>query len=248
MLLSEAGFNRCWSNGRWVTDTRWIAGYTSGMPNIITSLKVQEKDKTRVNVFLDDAYAFAITLNAALGLRKGQELSDAEIEQLKQADERQKAYTKALYFLGFRSRSRVEVEKYLADKEYPPNVIETVVQRLLDEKYLDDETFARQWLENREHSRPRSARALRYELKQKGVNNAIVNDVVSDVDDETAAWAAVEPKLARWLTLEQVEFNKKVTSFLARRGFAYDVTRRICKRAWATLASPEDNEINEMDD
>ena len=220
-------------------------GYTDGMPNIITALKVQEKDKTRVNVFLDDAYAFALTLNAALGLRKGQALSEAEIEQLKQADERQKAYTKALFFLGFRSRSRAEVEQYLTEKEYPPAVVEEVVQRLLAEKYLDDETFARQWLEHREHLRPRSARALRYELKQKGVDNAVVNEVVSDVDDEAAAWAAIEPKLARLLTLEPMEFNKKVTGFLARRGFTYDVTRRICKRARATL---ERNENSEMDD
>jgi len=215
------------------------------MPNIITALKVQEKDKTRVNVFLDDAYAFALTLNAALGLHKGQVLSEAEIEQLKQVDERQKAYTKALYFLGFRPRSRAEVEKYLAEKECPPPVIVEVIQRLLDEKYLDDETFARQWLENRELFRPRSARALRYELRQKGIENRVVDEVVNGVDDEAAAWAALEPKLTRWLTLEQTEFNKKVTSFLARRGFPYDVTRRICKRAWATLERHENGEMDE---
>lgn len=218
------------------------------MPNIITSLKVQEKDKTRVNVFLDGEFAFGLGLNAALGLRKGQELSEAEIEQLKAGDECQRAYTKALNFLAFRSRSRVEVEKYLQEKEVTPAVIAEVLQRLLDEKYLDDETFARQWVENRAHFRPRSARALRYELHQKGVDKGVVNEVISEVDDEAAAWAALEPRVERWRTLDQAEFYQKATSFLARRGFNYDVTRRVCKRAWATLNKADNDDLPEMDE
>lgn len=218
------------------------------MPNIITLLKIQEKDKTRVNVFLDGEFAFGLSLNAALGLRKGQELSVAEIEQLKAGDERQRAYTKALNFLGFRSRSRTEVEKYLQEKEIDPAVIAEVVQRLLDEKYLDDETFARQWVENRAHFRPRSARALRYELRQKGVDNGVVDEVISEVDDEAAAWAALEPKIDRWRTLGQPEFYQKASSFLARRGFNYDVTRRVCKRAWATFDKADNDELPEIDE
>ncbi len=218
--------------------------YTSRMSNIITSLKIQAKDKTRVNVFLDEQFAFAITLNAALNLRKGQQLSEAEIEQLKQTDERQRAYTKALYFLGFRSRSRAEIEQYLREKEFEPPVIEEVVQRLLAEKYLDDEAFARLWVDNREHTRPRSSRALRYELRQKGVDNTVINDLVETVDDDAAAWAAIEPKLPRWQALEQQEFFKKLSSFLSRRGFTYEVTRRIYKRAWAERPVSEDNAEN----
>jgi SOS response regulatory protein OraA/RecX len=89
---------------------------------------------------------------------------------------------------------------------------------------------------------------LRYELRQKGVDNTVLDDVMSEVDDETAAWAALEPKLERWRVLDQMEFYQKVTSFLARRGFNYDVTRRVCKRAWVTLGSGENEESTEMDD
>ncbi len=227
------------------------------MSNIITLLKVQEKDKTRVNVFLDEQFAFAITLNAALNLRKGQQLSEAEIEQLKATDERQRAYTKALYFLGFRARSQAEIEQYLREKEYPPAVIQTVVQRLVAEKYLDDEAFARSWVDSREQMRPRSSRALRFELRQKGVSATVIDELVETVDDDAAAWAAVEPKLARWQALEQQEFFKKLSGFLGRRGFTYEVTRRIYKRAWTELDeakntdtendAAEIDELNEVD-
>jgi regulatory protein len=214
------------------------------MSNIITALKIQEKDKTRVNVFLDEQFAFAISLNAALNLRKGQQISEAEIEQLQRDDERQRAYTKALHFLGFRARSQAEIEQYLREKACPPPVIEEVVQRLLAEKYLDDQAFARLWVDNREQTRPRSSRALRYELRQKGVDDTVINDLVDTVDDDAAAWAAVEPKLARWKALEQQEFFKKLSGFLARRGFTYAVTRRIYKRAWAELGDDENDEID----
>ncbi|MDQ3249111.1 MAG: RecX family transcriptional regulator, partial [Chloroflexota bacterium] len=162
------------------------------------------------------------------------------IEALQQDDEQGRAYNRALFYLGFRPRSRTEIEKYLTEKAYPAHVIEAVVQRLIEQKYLDDETFARLWVEGRERSRPSSARALRYELRQKGVDRTVIEEVLDDVDDEAAAWAALEPKLARWQALEQADFVKKATGFLARRGFGYDITRRACKRAWSTLASEQE--------
>ena len=61
----------------------------------------------------------------------------------------------------------------------------------------------------------------------------MIEETLADVDDEAAAWAAVESKLARWQTLEQPEFAQKVMGFLARRGFGHAVARRICQRAWA---------------
>jgi regulatory protein len=209
------------------------------MPNIITKLELQKKNKARVNVFLDEKFAFGLNLNAALGLKKGQELSPAEIEQLRQGDEVQVAYERALFFLGFRPRSRAEVEQYLREKEFDATIIETVVQKLLAEKHLDDEAFAQFWLESREQFRPRSARALRYELRQKGIDRAVIDEAVATVDEDAAAWAVIEPKLARWQRLEQPDFTQKVLSLLARRGCADDIARRICKRAWAQVAGTD---------
>jgi regulatory protein len=212
------------------------------MPNIITKLEIQKKNKERVNVFLDEKFAFGLNLNAALGLKKGQVLSPAEIEQLRQGDEQQVAYERALFFLGFRPRSRVEVEQYLREKEYDATVVEAVVQKLLAEKHLDDEAFAQFWLESREQFRPRSTRALRYELRQKGIDREVIDEAVATVDEDAAAWAVIESKLARWQSLEQPDFTQKVLSLLARRGFAYDIARRISKRAWAQVSGVDNGE------
>ena len=207
------------------------------MAGKITSLKIQNRNKERVNVFLDDEYAFAVTVTVALTLKKGQYLTDNEIEQLKGQDEKDKAYSHALRYLGFRARSRQEVEQYLVKKGYTPPVVAATIQRLLDQEYLDDEVFARWWLENRQQFRPRSQRALRYELRQKGIANEIIETLFTNLDEEELAWAAVSPKLAQWQNFDQEKLKQKVLGFLSRRGFNYEIAHRIFDRAWTDLSS-----------
>ena len=201
------------------------------MDRIITALQLQKRNKQRVNVFLDGEYAFAIELMAAAALRKGQSLSEAEIARLREDDTLQVAYQRALSFLGYRPRSRVEVVQNLRAKGYDEAVIEQVVAQLVQQNYVDDAAFSQFWVENREQIRPRSARAIRHELQQKGVERSLIDDALANLDEDEAAWAAVEPKLARWQGLGEAAFEQKIAGFLARRGFSYDVVRRIARRA-----------------
>lgn len=209
------------------------------MAGKITALKIQKHNKERVSVFLDHAYAFSVTALIAAGLKKEQYLSDADIEQLKSNDERDQAYNRALKFLSFRSRSQMEIERYLRDKGYSPEVVAEIIERLLRQKYLDDEAFARSWLEERERFRPRSQRALRYELKQKGLADEVIETVLAEVDEDQLAWAAVETKLDRWKDLTEEDLKKKIMSYLSRRGFNYEIARSVFNRAWQQLNSVE---------
>jgi regulatory protein len=202
------------------------------MAGVITALKIQKKNKERVNVFVDQEFVTGVTVMVAAGLRTGQFLSDAEIDQLKHGDERNKAYDRAIQFLSFRARSRAEVTRYLRDKDYPDEVIDQTINRLLEQNYLNDEEFVRHWLQNREQFRPRGQQALRYELRQKGISDQIINTMLADVDEDELAWAAVEPKLARWRQLPEQEFKKKLVAFLSRRGFSYAIANDIFYRAW----------------
>jgi regulatory protein len=191
------------------------------MAGTITALKFQRRNKERVNIHLDGEYAFGLDAIEAARLHKGQVLSEKEIAALKARDERNRAFDRAVHFLSYRPRSRAEVERYLRGKGIADDAAADVIVRLEQAKYLDDEDFARFWLENRERFRPRGQRALRYELRQKGVSDAIIARVLDDVDDEAYAWRAVEGRLSRWANLPASEFRQKVTGFLSRRGFDY---------------------------
>jgi regulatory protein len=201
------------------------------MTGTITSLTIQKRDKERVNVFLDGAYAFSLSLDAALGLKRGQYLSPADIERLQGEDEAQRAYLYALRLLAYRPRSAVEMEQRLRQKDYTASSIAAALERLRAKNHLDDEAFARFWLDRRERFRPRGARALSYELRQKGVDRETIDHVLTDVDEAALAWNAVAGKLPRWRGLEPLALRKKIMGFLSRRGFAYDTARQVCQRA-----------------
>ncbi len=201
------------------------------MAGTITALKVQKRNKERVNVFIDDQFALAVTVLAALNLRKGQYLSDVEIENLRHGDERDKAYNHSVRFLSFRPRSRQEIVRYLRDKGYVGSAIDDTLDRLIEQQYVDDQAFAQFWLENREQHRPRGERALRYELRQKGIADTVINKVLADLDEDELAWRAVENKLHYWKNLTAEALKKKMFGYLTRRGFGYDVARRTYDRA-----------------
>ncbi|GAB4444335.1 MAG: RecX family transcriptional regulator [Anaerolineae bacterium] len=195
------------------------------MAGTITKLEIQKKNKERVNVYVDDSFALAVSLNVALGLKKGQFLGDAEIEQLRRQDERHKAYDRALFYLGFRARSRAEMERYLRGKEFLPETIEATLTRLAAEGYLDDAAFAQSWTGSRQRTRPKSRRALRHELRQKGVDREAIEAALADMDEAEAAAAALGAKLRQWQHLDEETYTKKAMGFLSRRGFSYSVAR-----------------------
>ncbi|MBX3010520.1 MAG: RecX family transcriptional regulator [Caldilineaceae bacterium] len=202
---------------------------------VITRLQVQQKNKERVNIFLNDDYAFSLDLMLAAGLKKGQVLATAEIAALQAEDEGKRAYAAALTFLGQRARSQTEVEQRLQQRDFSPTAIDQTVARLQQEGYLNDTTFGEQWVANRQRFRPRSERALRYELRRKGMDATVVDAVLEEaaIDEDAAAWAALEPKLARWQGLDHTALMQKAGGFLARRGFGHAVARRAVERAWA---------------
>jgi regulatory protein len=215
------------------------------MAGTITKLEIQKRHKQRVNVYLDNQFAFAVTLNEALSLKKGQFLNDVEIDQLKRQDSRHKAYERALHYLGFRARSTAEMERYLEQKGFIADVIADTVARLLSEGYLDDHAFAVTWTNNRQTLKPKSRRALHYELRQKGIDREIIEQVVDSVDEKKAAAQALESRVRRWQDLDKNSFNKKAMSFLNRRGFSYEITRVTVQQAWDDLQQEKGSEDTE---
>jgi regulatory protein len=203
------------------------------MVGTITALESQQHNRERVNVYLDGEYAFGLAAIEAARLRRGQVLSDAEIVALKALDQRHHVFEQAVRFLRYRPRSRAEIEHYLRRKHVTEDVLCDVLNRLEQAGYLDDEAFAQYWVENRQRFRPRSQRALNYELHQKGVDRQVIASALSEQNDEAAAWQAIESRLPRWSTLSTDELRRKLVGFLSRRGFGYETInhtfRKVCQ-------------------
>jgi regulatory protein len=192
---------------------------------VVTALEIQKRNKERVNVYLDNEYAFSLDIMAAAQLRKGQELDDNEIADLRDQDDVTRAVDRAVRFLSYRPRSITEVRRNLAEKKVDDVVIDATIERLKNLGYLDDRSFAAYWVENRDQFKPLSERALRYELRQKGIADSIIKGVLDDLDEAGAAYRAAQGQVRRHRHKTQDEFRTKISAFLQRRGFGYDVIR-----------------------
>ena len=191
----------------------------------ITALRFQKRHKDRVNVYVDGQFAFGLAAILAARLQVGQTLSDEDVARLKAQDEAERAYGRALNFLSYRPRSEAEVRRNLRSKGFEDSIVEAVIERLTQVGLLNDREFAHYWVENRLQFRPKGVRALRQELRDKGISASIVDDVLIDVDEEAAARQAAKAGVRRLKHLAPADFRRKLGMYLSRRGFSYAVIR-----------------------
>lgn len=213
------------------------------MPKI-TALKVQRKNKERVNVYLDGEFAFGLTRIVAGWLQIGQVIDEKKIESLKAEDEREMAYIRALNYLSYRPRSTKEIEQNLRKYKVPETLIPEVIERLKHNNFVNDDDFAKQWVENRNTFRPRGKKALRLELRQKGIDNENVQDILDElVDEESLAYKAGLKKARKLANLEWQDFRRKLGAFLARRGFPYSVISPLLHPLWEEVRPEDDTDL-----
>ena len=202
----------------------------------VTALSPQVRNIERVNVYLDEKFAFGLAAIVAARLKVGQSLSPDEIARLRALDEAEEAYNKTLGFLSYRPRSRAELDKYLKDKRVSDETRAQVLERLSNLKLVDDEEFARYWVENREQFAPRGRRALRAELRQKGIADPDAQAALASIDEDGSAYEAARKRAARLAGLDRETFFRRLSGFLARRGFGYDVVKPVVTRLWQEVS------------
>ncbi len=205
------------------------------MAGKITAIEPQARHPNRFNLYIDDRFAMGLSGIVAARLRVGQVLDDADVTALESEENLEDAHERALRFLEPRPRSTVEVKQYLLKKEIPADIVTQVIEKLTSAGLLDDAAFAKYWVENREEFRPRAGRALRFELKRKGLADSAIADAIREVDETESAYRAGLPRAKRWSGLEHREFRDKVGAFLLRRGFSYEVAKQAAERLWQEM-------------
>lgn len=193
------------------------------MPKI-TGLSAQKGNSERVNVYLDGEFAFGLTKDLALGLQRGQELTEAEVDELKRNDGYEEARHRVMNLIGRRPRSIDEIRRYLRQRETPQDMAESLISDLIERGLLDDLKFARAWIENRDEFRPRSSYALRSELRQRGVENTTIALALESFDERRAAERAARKALRKYRGADR---SDRVYAFLARRGFPYSMIKSV---------------------
>jgi len=199
---------------------------------IITALKPQ-KNKKRINVHLDGKFSFGIDLEnfLRLGLKVEQELSKKEIEEIIKKAEFQKTSDKLIRFATLRPRSKREINDWFRKHKVHLSLHKELFSKLKRLELVNDEKFAVWWVEQRTSFRPRGKRSLEAELRQKGIDKKFIIKALDKVkiDEVKIARELLKRKKYRWEKLDKFEARKKMTGFLARKGFGWEIIKKVTK-------------------
>lgn len=197
----------------------------------VTAITDQARDPERVNVAIDGEFGFGLsrTVAADHGLYVGLTLSESDVARLLAADEVARATSAALQFLAYRPRSAREVRDRLVRRGFSGEAVEAVVSRLEDWRYVDDEEFARYWVENRTEHKPRGRRLLQAELRAKGVDPEVARQAIdqSPADEMAAALELARKRAGSLRGLDSLTQRRRLAGFLQRRGFSWDVVKPV---------------------
>ena len=207
----------------------------------VTDIKETVRDQNRVNIYIDDKFFCSLDISQVVDLhiKIGRELLPEELDELKRASDFGKFYARALEYALMRPRSEREIQDYLKRKTldrkiriknrktgeystqlkkgYDVSLVPLVLKRLNDRGYIDDERFAAAWVENRNVSKGTSAKKLRLELQQKGINQSTIEKVLAESGrDEREELRKIIARKAKKYPDEQ-----KLIQYLLRQGFNY---------------------------
>lgn len=197
---------------------------------VITSIELQ-KSKKRVNIFINGKFEFGLDLDNFLkfNLKVNQELTDEQINIIKDKSERAKVFNKVLNYATIRPRSEKEIKDYLKRKKINELIHLYIIKKLTKLKLLDDLEFAKWWVEQRQEFSPKAKRILNYELRIKGISNEIISNTLEDIeiDELKIAKDLIENKSYKWERYDENERKQKISQYLASKGFNWEIIKSV---------------------
>lgn len=207
----------------------------------ITDISIQARNPDRVNVSVDGKYRFSLDILQVteLGIKKNKEYTEEELVELEGESQFGKLYARTLEYTLMRPHSAKEVRDYLWRKTRTtrvrvrdsnetrerPGVSEAIAnrvyERLVERGHINDENFARFWVENRQAKKGISQRKLIAELRAKGVESLVIDTAMqnSPREEKSEIQKVLEKKRHRY------DDEQKLIAYLMRQGFSYDVIR-----------------------
>ena len=197
----------------------------------ITAITPQKNANDRYSLFVDGEFVLGLGIDVVIefGLSAGMSVDEDLLIKIKSREEIVRAVNAAMHLLAYRARSTGELEQRLRQKKFSLEAIEAAIEKLREWHYLDDEAFASNWMEQQLAHRPRSRRAMEHDLRTRGIDKEIIEQTVSsaEIDEVGDATRASARKWESWSKLPDDVRRRRLSGFLARRGYGYDVVRQV---------------------
>lgn len=212
----------------------------------ITKVERQKKSDHRYMIHFGP-YSLTVHEDVMIKYRMitGNTFMKSELEEIVIADERQRAYVEGLRYLALKPRTAQEMARRLRQKEIGETIIGEIVQRLQDERLIDDPLYAKQWAEQRISNQRKGKLWIRQELREKGIDKSQIAEALDSISPEDELASALQTGRKKWNATKGEAFDKKrkTGAFLMRRGFSGEMVRQVLN----TLAQEADVKDEEDD-
>ena len=146
----------------------------------------------------------------------------------------EKARSYVLWLLTIRQRSKKEISDKLKRKDYGEEIIKNIIRELEKSGLIDDRKFSLSWVKSRLETKPAGKNLLKRELLSKGIDRNLADEIIGEVfsveNEEEIAYNLANKRWKQYSKLDKIVGARRLYSFLARRGFGFEIAEKITRR------------------
>ena len=201
---------------------------------VITKIEIQKRNKERVNIYLDEEYAFSIS--AELVYKENLKVKDiVDTEKLKAVADKE-AYIRcknaALKIIERSYKTEKEVVEKLQMKGYEERHIEASIQFLKEYKFLNDDYYVEAFVRDKMNSK--GSMRIKQDLIKKGISRDIIEEKLGTIDKSSERDTAKDLAEKKLRVIKKSEndtykINGKLYRFLISKGYTYDIVKEVVK-------------------
>lgn len=202
--------------------------------NIITKIEVGKRNKERVNIYIDNEYAFSISAELVYkeNIKVKDEINVERLKKLADEDNYIKCKNSALKIIERTYKSEKELRDKLVLKGYDDHIIKQTINFLREYNLLNDTNYAKMYVKDR--SRNQGKNKIKYKLIQKGIDENIIEEELNKIDKDEIKKVVYEMALKKYRVLSKREndnykLTQKLYRFLMGKGYDYDLIKDVVK-------------------
>lgn len=202
--------------------------------NMITKLEIGKRNKERVNVYIDDEFAFSLSAEIVYkeNLEPKQVIDLEKLTRLAREDEFMKCKSSALKIVERSYKTEREVFNKLITKEYSKESINRTIEFLREYNLINDENYVKMYVKDKLNSQGKNK--IKYALKRKGISDELINDELSKIDYEASKDGAIILAQKKYNELkrresDQYKISQKLYRFLMSKGYNYDLISNVIR-------------------
>lgn len=220
---------------------------------IVTKIELQKKNKCRVNIYVNEEFAFAcsVELVYSYGISKGKSVDMDYLKRIIEEDNFMKCKNCALKIIEKGYKTEKQMKDKLARKQYDENAVLRTIKFLKEYKFLNDDKFTELYIKEKICSQGKNK--IRYSLIKKGIDENIIDKKLYLINEEQEEKIAFDKAQKKYVVIMKSENNlkkvyEKLGNYLVRNGYSFQMARKVSNKVIKEYAKLEDEKRENFED